>query len=406
MSNWSPTGNLVQSCSLSNFNLLNDNRVLLTGGQIDPSNSISLIQVYNSTTQTWSNIGTPGSYISLSEPKTYHTSTKLNDGRVLIAGGYNNSSGIISSVCNIFNPITNTISIVTPLNYVRQLHSAVLLANGNVLVTGGISNILTSVTNYCEIYDPNTNTWTSASNMESLLHSHKSILLPNNKVLVVGGYDGNTYTNKTQIYDPTTDTWTYGPNIGGPTGTTDNYGRIDHTLTLLDNGFVLISGGRNYDSGNTWKNNFLYDYNTNLIVQTTDMNLERAGHYTIKLNSGRILVIAGDNEAKNCEIYNPDDQTWTTTVPFNSYKINFSSVLLSDGTVLAAGGGNTSEVYTPLTYNYDKITESVEKILSTQLPNSLSKLLVTCTDLFKSGNIDNQTYFNFIKTIIESINKK
>ena len=50
--------------------------------------------------------------------------------------------------------------------------------------------------------------------------------------------------------------------------------------------------------------------------------------------------------------------------------------------------------------------ESVQELLSIQLPGNLSKLLVTCTDLFKSGNMNSQTYFNFIKTIIESINKK
>jgi hypothetical protein len=330
--NWFYTiGNLTQERSLQLLNLLDNNKVLLNGGLIDISTSSDIVQLYDPTTQLWSTL-TP-----LTEPKTYHTSTKLTNGNVLIAGGCNINTNISSNICNLYISSTNSITTTSNLNTSRKNHTATLLSNGNVLVAGGINQsvLSTELLSSCEIYNKNTNTWSTVASMSNVRFDHKAILLPNNKVLVTGGFDGNTYTNTTEIYDPDTNTWSLGPSFGVPED-----GRINHTLTLLNNGKVLLAGGQNYDYGITFSNCFLYNYTSNTFSQTTDMNLPRTGQSAVKFLNGEVIMIAGDNEAITCEIYNPISEKWEFTNSLKEFCINQASTILHDGNVLVTGGRN------------------------------------------------------------------
>jgi hypothetical protein len=67
-----------------------------------------------------------------------HTATVLQDGRVLVAGGYLPSpfQALVSS--EIFDPVSNTWTTTNNrMEVPRAKHSAVLLPDGNVLVAGG-----------------------------------------------------------------------------------------------------------------------------------------------------------------------------------------------------------------------------------------------------------------------------
>ncbi len=376
---WSfTTSNLTQERSLQLVNLLDNNKVLLNGGLINISTSSDIVQLYNPNTQNWTTIG------QLTEPKTYHTSTKLTNGNVLIAGGCNINTNISSNVCNLYLSSTNSITTTSNLTTNRKNHTATLLSNGNVLVTGGIDQSIstTQLLNSCEIYNKNTNTWSTVSSMNFTRFDHKAILLPNNKVLVVGGFDGNTYTNTTEIYDPISNTWSFGPSFGIPQD-----GRINHTLTLLNTGKILLAGGQNYDEGITFSNCFLYDYISNTFSQTTNMNLPRAGQSAIKLLNGQTVMIAGDNEAITCEIYDPSSEEWEFTNPLLQFCINQASILLSNGNVLVTGGRNNISQLGTVT-NFNKIAYG--KQIKNQCTSICSPLVGYIENNIKNQNLSFQ----------------
>ena len=99
---------------------------------------------------------------------------------------------------------------------------------------GGIGEVLT--TNTTEIYDPATGKWSFAGRMEEIRELHTATLLNDGRVLVVGGRtNGHGVTGAVEIYNPTSGTFS----------TTNELttGRLYHAATLLSNGKILIAAG-------------------------------------------------------------------------------------------------------------------------------------------------------------------
>jgi len=51
-------------------------------------------------------------------------------------------------------------------------------------------------------------TWSPTGPLNFGRHNHTATLLPNGKVLVVGGYDGTSVLDTAKIFDPGSGTWT------------------------------------------------------------------------------------------------------------------------------------------------------------------------------------------------------
>jgi hypothetical protein len=67
---------------------------------------------------------------------------------------------------------------------------ATLLNNGDVLVTGGYTNLATTYpvdSAVATFYDPATNTWTATGSMITGRESQTATLLPDGQVLMAGG---------------------------------------------------------------------------------------------------------------------------------------------------------------------------------------------------------------------------
>ena len=81
--------------------------------------------------------------------------------------------------------------------------------------------------------------------------------------------------------------------------------------------------------------------------RTGSMTVPRAGHVSVILNDGSVLIVGGDRCGKgpasyqctSAEIYNPRSGTFRRTGSLNCARAGETATLLRDGTVLVAGGG-------------------------------------------------------------------
>jgi hypothetical protein len=75
----------------------------------------------------------------MSTPRRYHSATLLPSGQVLVAGGYDGSTGILTP-SEVYDPGSGTWCRSAWMGVERYSHTATLLPSGQVLVAGGFSN--------------------------------------------------------------------------------------------------------------------------------------------------------------------------------------------------------------------------------------------------------------------------
>jgi N-acetylneuraminic acid mutarotase len=139
-------------------------------------------------------------------------------------------------------------------------------------------------------------------------------------------------------------------------------GRIGHTAVLLPDGTVLVAGGYTNDSSGNNATSLasaeLYDPISETWTDTGSMAEARDGQTATLLSDGTVLVAGGqvirNNEGQGnlatAELYDPTSETWTATATMTEARYGHRATLLLDGRVLVAGGGSTSasaELYAP-----------------------------------------------------------
>ena len=141
----------------------------------------------------WSNsiqftIGLAAAFVttnSLSTARELHTSTLLNSGLVLVAGGQNRSVPALASA-ELYNLATGTFTGTGDLNTPRNSHTATLLNDGTVLIAGGNDASRNNLAS-AELYNPATQTFFPIANMSTGRYQHSASLLNNGTVLIAGG---------------------------------------------------------------------------------------------------------------------------------------------------------------------------------------------------------------------------
>jgi hypothetical protein len=262
---------------------------------------------------------------SMTAPRISHTAISLTDGTVLVVGG----EGLASA--EKYDPSTGKFTLTTgSMSVARDGHTATLLKNGKVLITGGQAGSGAAPYAMAELFDPNTGMFTlTLNNMSVARTGHNATLLADGKVLITGG---NTLI--AELFDPGTGMFTQ---TTGQMATA----RTEDTATLLTNGKVLITGGLAANAALATAE--IYDPTTQTFSATTGTMAVARNYHTATLlttspNSGKVLIAGGNSKNAVAELYDPAIGTFSTTGTMLSTRQRHTATLLSDGTVLFAGG--------------------------------------------------------------------
>ncbi|MBI4722527.1 MAG: T9SS type A sorting domain-containing protein [Candidatus Stahlbacteria bacterium] len=215
------------------------------------------------------------------------------------------------------------------INDIRQGFASAMFTEGRILLFGGyLPSPLGYPTKY-EVFDPSTGIWTQEVSPDSGDHP-MALLLPNGKVIT---WAGNNYYD---LYNPQNSTWQVA--FSAP-----SYWWPRCCATLLNNQKALMvytgSAARLY---NCWNNS--------LETINGPNGARKQASAEVLLPDGKVLLAGGINNGTQCEIFDPTNNTWSYTGPFNNNRYKQVMVLLPApwNKVLAAGsqdGTTTCELY-------------------------------------------------------------
>lgn len=282
---WTSAGTLLRGRRAHTATLLQDGRVLVTGGE-GTTSTLAQAELYNPATNSWTEVA------SMISPRAFHTAVRLQNGKVLVAGGAPVNSA--TNAAELYDPATNSWTAVPSMSSARKQHSAVLLGDGRVLVAGGYTGG-TPFWSSAEVYNPATNSWSSVGSMSTARVLFPLVVLPSGKVLAVGGNSGAGLPPSVDAFDPATNTWAPVAPMG--------IGRYMHTATVLANGQVLAAGAYGRDSAE------LYAPATNTWTSAGVMSSTRGEHTATLLANGKVLVTGGSGGSGHlatADLYSPD----------------------------------------------------------------------------------------------------
>ena len=145
-------------------NAISNERILICGGWIGYL-VLHSTEIYDIKTDSFS------AGPDLIVERCDHASTTLLDGRVLITGGsdINNDFDCLTST-EFYDPKTNSFIVGPQMLVARRGHSSSLLEDGRVLIIGGHGDASTTT----EIYDPKTNSFTMGPKLPSGRCNHSA----------------------------------------------------------------------------------------------------------------------------------------------------------------------------------------------------------------------------------------
>jgi len=292
--------------------------------------------------------------------RVFHTATLLADGRALVAGGDSGEAYCYSGTdsAELYDPVAGSFALAENMTVARYAQTSTLLQNGKVLVAGGFSVAPDSCLfdfppplNSAELYDPSNDSFAPTGNLAGERGGHTATPLKDNTVLIAGGGksggDRSPFLgdglSTAEIYDPATGVFT-------STGSMAT-GRVGQTATLLASGEVLIAGGVASALSGPVATAELYDPATKAFIPTGNMTTPRAGQTATVLQDGRVLIIGGRIDqtslaADTAEIYDPATHTFVAAGSMSVGRWAHTATLLPNGTVLVVGGGTLiAEIY-------------------------------------------------------------
>ena len=256
---------------------------------------------------------------------------KLADGTVLAIGGFTTFS-VPTQVADRYDPATRTWSPAPLMNTARFDASTIRLLDGRVLVTGGRTATVGGILDHAEVFDPAQNAWIdlaeragASGRMTRPRVRHTMTLLDDGRVLIVGGQIGTGAERSAEIFDP--DISTFSP-ISGPDGA-----RESHSATKLSDGRVLIAGG----AGNVQQVE-VFDPVSETFTTIGILLATHTGHTAIPLSGDRVLILGGSPQSPpKADLFSVGDGTATSITIDSIANAARGSFFLPDGRLLLLG---------------------------------------------------------------------
>ena len=319
----------------------------------------------------------------MAKARADHTATLLLDGRVLVAGGFDNTGAPLNTaelycpdnaqappsflICPLgqrgaFSPTASNMPVAAAGQTATRLH------DGTVLLIGGANANL-------QWFTPSDQAW-NMSAAQGLVDRtyHTATLLASGEVFVAGGVNTLGVTlSSTFILDPTSVPWSIaqGPDL--------NFARESHTATLLPDDTVLIAGGRRQLAGSppfavvgeyeVYDPSAVGPFGNGVMVDESTMSRSRFWH-AAEIAGQRVVIAGGSCDtasSMSSSLSGTEFFSFTTggeavvgcAAPRGGSDLQqarraFTMTPLQDGSLLAIGGAdgsslqrNSSEFFVP-----------------------------------------------------------
>ena len=315
--------------------LLDDGRVLITGGFSIGSVATNSAEVFTHTTEVFQTLPN-----SMRESRAGHSSTLLADGRVLLAGGWWQTAGsqtAVRATAEVFDPMDGSFTAVGSMGAARADHAAARLPDGTVLITGG-SDFSGGIVDLdtAEIFDPISETFSPADTlMTTYRATHGAIARADGTVVLAGGGSADL---RPEQYDFFTRSFTPMNSASGDAV------RFGAAMGVFDSGAVAVVGGELLGS--------VLHINTANFVQNTGSGLTVPRSYATatRIKSDQILVAGGIDFSNGAFVEASCDlliegglggsNTYATPVRFSTGMAHHTATILPTGDILFCGGIN------------------------------------------------------------------
>jgi len=289
----------------------------------------------------------------LNQPTGDMDTVWLNDGRLLITGGvpmFRTSLG--SCDPKPFADVSDTLFYIPVASSIvfgpsipkggTAMATLSALPDGRALFFGLVK----------AFFDPVENSWTpfdvNVPGLTLVGEGHTATTLQDGRILIAGGRGDGVFWNETLIYNPKSNSWKLGPKM--------ILGRELHAAALLANGDVMMIHG-NYADANVKRSYVtdIYEVAKNRFVAGPATKYGWYKPIAVTLKDGRVMIVGGEidefwcNEHPYTEIYDPCTRKWTDGPHENVTHFEASAIVLPDGRVFLAGGKDNpvAEIYDP-----------------------------------------------------------